>query len=137
MAPSNVGFQTLHGVMLHGTDPALNTLYGVIGVQVPATYPSFWTYALLGVGLLTLLTFGVSSAAMTYIHRNFIRREPVDLAEDYFHCIKRNFKQALLLGFVAIGGKKWDEGDNQKEGYKTYRERKAEEQQSNSQDENK
>jgi hypothetical protein len=44
---------------------------------------------------------------------------------------------ALLLGFVAIGGKKWDEGDNQKEGYKTYRERKAEEQQSNSQDENK
>ena len=44
---------------------------------------------------------------------------------------------ALLLGFLAIGGKKWDEGDNQKPVYKTYRERKAEEEQAKSQDENK
>lgn len=44
---------------------------------------------------------------------------------------------ALLLGFLAIGGKKWDEGDNQKPEYKTYRERKAEEEQAKSQDENK
>ncbi len=103
MSPSNVGFQTLHGMMLHGNDPGLNSLYGVLGVQVPNSYPSVWTYVLLGVGLLTLLTFGLSSAAMTYILRNFIRREPVDLGEDFFHCIKRNFKQSLVLGFVDIG----------------------------------
>lgn len=100
---SNVGGQTLHGVMLHGNDPSLNTLRSVIGVQIPQSYPSAWTYALLGIGLLTLLTFGISTAAMTYIHRNFIRREPVDLAEDFFHCIKRNFKQTLLLGLVDAG----------------------------------
>ena len=34
---------------------------------------------------------------------------------------------ALLIGFLAVGGKKWDTGDNQKAGYKSYRERKAEE----------
>lgn len=34
---------------------------------------------------------------------------------------------ALLLGYVAVGGKKWDGGDNQKAGYKNYYERKAEE----------
>ncbi len=34
---------------------------------------------------------------------------------------------AFLLGFIALGGKKWDAGDNQQPGYKTYRERKAEE----------
>ncbi len=33
---------------------------------------------------------------------------------------------ALLIGFLAAGGKKWDTGDNQKVGYKSYRERKAE-----------
>ena len=33
---------------------------------------------------------------------------------------------ALLLGFVAVGGKKWDGGDNEKAGYKTYYERKKE-----------
>jgi fatty acid desaturase len=43
----------------------------------------------------------------------------------------------LFAGVFITGGKKWDAADNQKEGYKTYRERKAEEQQSNSQDENK
>ncbi len=34
---------------------------------------------------------------------------------------------ALLVGALVLGGKKWDEGDNQKPGYKTYHERKAEE----------
>lgn len=33
----------------------------------------------------------------------------------------------LLLGVVATGGKKWDEGDNHKVGYKNYHQRKAEE----------
>lgn len=34
---------------------------------------------------------------------------------------------ALLLGYVVVGGKKWDSGDNQKVGYKNYYQRKAEE----------
>ena len=34
---------------------------------------------------------------------------------------------ALLVGFIAVGGKKWDAGDNQKVGYKNYYQRKAEE----------
>lgn len=34
---------------------------------------------------------------------------------------------ALMLGMVATGGKKWDEGDNQAAGYKNYHERKKEE----------
>ena len=31
----------------------------------------------------------------------------------------------LLISFLVVGGKKWDEGDNHKEGYLNYRERKA------------
>jgi xanthosine utilization system XapX-like protein len=38
---------------------------------------------------------------------------------------------ALLLGMIAVGGKKWDSGDNQKVGYKNYYERKAEEEKKN------
>ena len=34
---------------------------------------------------------------------------------------------ALLVGFIAVGGKKWDAGDSQKVGYKNYYQRKAEE----------
>jgi len=33
----------------------------------------------------------------------------------------------LVFGILATGGEKWDQGDNQKEGYKNYHQRKAEE----------
>ncbi len=33
---------------------------------------------------------------------------------------------SLLIASLVLGGKKWDEGDNQKPDYKTYYERKAE-----------
>ncbi len=33
---------------------------------------------------------------------------------------------ALFVGSLVLGGRKWDEGDNQKPGYKNYFERKAE-----------
>lgn len=36
-----------------------------------------------------------------------------------------------LIGILAVGGKKWDTADNEKVGYKTYRERKAEEEKAN------
>jgi len=102
MSPAHVLFQPLHGVRMHGDNPALDALYGVVGVQVPNNYPTVWTHLLLAIGLLTLLTFGISTAAMTYVQRNFVRREPVDLAQDFFHCIKRNFKQSLLLGLIDV-----------------------------------
>ncbi len=52
---------------------------------------------------------------------------------------------ALLVSSLLLGGKKWDEGDNQKPGYKNYYERKEEErlakeaakQESKAQEENK
>ncbi len=34
---------------------------------------------------------------------------------------------SLLIGSLVLGGKKWDEGDNQKPDYKNYYQRKAEE----------
>ena len=33
----------------------------------------------------------------------------------------------LVFGILATGGEKWDQGDNQKEGYKNYHQRKVEE----------
>ncbi len=101
-APTSVLFQPLHGVMLHGENPALNALYGVVGVQVQHSYPSTVTYVLFALGLLSLLTFGLASAAMTYAQRNFVRGEPGDMAENFFSCIKRNWKQSILLGLVDL-----------------------------------
>lgn len=44
---------------------------------------------------------------------------------------------AGLLSVIATGGKKWDEGDNHKVGYKDYRARKAEEESRKAEEEKK
>ncbi len=100
--PTNVLFQPLYGVLLHGENPALNTLYGVVGIQIQHNYPSAITFTLLGAGLLLLLTFGMASAALTYLQRGFVKGDPMDVAEDFFGCIKKNWKQSILLGLVDI-----------------------------------
>ncbi len=43
---------------------------------------------------------------------------------------------SLLIGSLVLGGKKWDEGDNQKPGYKNYHQRKAEEEARKAEEEN-
>lgn len=42
----------------------------------------------------------------------------------------------LVLGILITGGKKWDEGDNHKAGYKNYYQRKAEEEKAKRKEEN-
>lgn len=101
-APVNVLFQPLAGVLRHGNSPALSALSSVFGIQVEHGYPTAVSHILTFVGLLSIFTFGLSSAAMSYVQRNFVRRQPVDVAEDFFLCIKRNFKQSLLIGIIDL-----------------------------------
>ncbi|MBR4288758.1 MAG: DUF624 domain-containing protein [Clostridia bacterium] len=101
-APTNVLYAPLYGVMLHGENPVLQALHGVVGVQVEHSTPTLLTNGLLCFGLLSVFTFGISSAAMTYIQRNFVKGTPVDLGDDFFHCIKKNWKQSILLGIVDL-----------------------------------
>jgi hypothetical protein len=67
----------------------------------------------LGVGLLAVAVFAtISALAMPVDH---IAMPIIAIA----------VALALLLGYSIVGGKRWDEGDNQKDGYKNYYERKA------------
>ncbi len=101
-APASVIFQPLYGASLHGAHPALLSQFGAFGVQIGNHYPRTFSYILLGIGLMTVFTFGVSFAAMTYIQRNFVRREPVDLGPDFLYCIKKNWKQSIVLGLCDL-----------------------------------
>ncbi len=101
-SPAGVLFQPLEGVLLHGQNPALQALGGVVGIQVLTAYPSVWTNLLSLVGALTLITFGLASAAMTYVQRNFVQARPTEVASDFFSCIKRNWKQSILLGLIDL-----------------------------------
>lgn len=100
--PTSVLFQPLAGVMQHTENPAFQALYGVVGIQVEHKAPSTITHILLLIGLLTLVTFGLGTAAMTYVQRNFVKGTPVEMPDDFFLCIKKNWKQAILLGIVDL-----------------------------------
>ena len=101
-APVNPLFGPMQGVLRHGVTPFTGTLYGVLGTQVEGYYPSTLTYVFLGVGTLTVITFGLGYAAMTYVQRNFVKGEPTTPLEDFFSAIRRNWKQGILLGILDL-----------------------------------
>ncbi len=47
-----------------------------------------------------VVTIGLADVGMTYITRNFVRRKPVMLKDDFFETIKKNWKQALAVGLI-------------------------------------
>lgn len=82
--------------------PLTSALNGVLGIQVEISVPTVATYIFYGIGLLTLFTFGLSMIGSTYIIRNIVKGDPIFFLQDYFHAIKRNWKQALPFGIIDI-----------------------------------
>ena len=91
------------GLKISGeTSPLTSALQSVFGLQVEISVPTTATYVLYGLGLLTLLTFGLSMAGSTYIQRNIVKGEPIFFMQDYLHIIKKNFGQALVFGVLDV-----------------------------------
>lgn len=51
---------------------------------------------------LPLITGGLADAGLTYITRNFARQKHAFIAGDFFDTIKKNWKQALLIGIINL-----------------------------------
>lgn len=64
--------------------------------------PSTATYVLLCIAALGIFTFGLSNAGSAYIIRGYNRGDPVFLISDFFSTIKRNWKQAIVVGVIDI-----------------------------------
>ncbi len=97
--PLSIWFGPIRGAMEYAEGPVAALIYSLCGVTVEGSYPGTWSYILLAVACLTLFTFGFSNVGMAYLLRNWTREEPCDY-KDYFTTIKKNWKQALVLGFV-------------------------------------
>ncbi len=97
--PLSIWFGPIHGAMAYAKGPAAALLYSLCGITVEGSYPGTLSYILLAIACLTLFTFGFSNVGMAYMLRNYTREEPCDF-KDYFITIKKNWRQALVLGFV-------------------------------------
>ncbi len=103
MTPVSGYFADLRALwLLGGADPATMALVGAVGVQIPNSAMTTTSYVLLGLSLLTFLTFGLVKVGTTYIIRALVRNEPTFMIADFFYAVKRNKKQGFFMGLLDL-----------------------------------
>ncbi len=104
MTPVSGYFADLRALWLleGGGDPATMALVGAVGVQIPNSAMTTTSYVLLGLSLLTFLTFGFVKVGTTYIIRALVRNEPTFMISDFFYAVKRNRKQGFFMGILDL-----------------------------------
>lgn len=94
-------FAPLWGVSQISSAPSVSVWLSTLNIQtfVPIqTLPNIIAYIVLFV--ITAATWGWQQVGAAYNLRSMVRREPVYLWSDYFYAIKRNLKQALIVGIL-------------------------------------
>ena len=69
---------------------------------VSGTTPRTIVYVLYGLSALIFVTFGPVNCACAYIVRNMVTAQPVFMWWDFKQTIRRNIKQALIIGAIDI-----------------------------------
>ena len=104
-APTSDLFAPLYGAAAFVEDPSpiLNVLLSVHAqvTEIAVMTPLMITLIVIAVVLLAL-TFGPVTVGITYNMRNIVRGEPLFLWEDFWHAIKTNLRQSILLGIVDL-----------------------------------
>ncbi len=104
-APSSSLFGPLFGAVTVGggiKDPVTAALMGVHGVQSEVSMVTPITKVFFALTLLVIFTFGIVNACVSYVMRNIVKGESTTLISDIKYCVKRNRKQAMLLGIIDI-----------------------------------
>lgn len=101
-SPYYLAYAPLRSVVMFDPSPATSALWSVFSRQASVTILTTGDYILLGLAALAILTFGPVRVGVTYIHRNIVRGEPVFLWHDFWYCIKRNLRQALIYGIIDV-----------------------------------
>ncbi len=94
--PAFYGFSTISDNSFLASISERVSQLGTISVPTAAT-KVFWALS-----LLTVITFGLSNAGFTYLLRGYTRGDGVFVFGDFFGAIKRNWKQAIILGILDI-----------------------------------
>ena len=94
-------FIPLSGINKILPSPSLTTAIDLSGIQMNLPVFNLWMIALIVVMVLFFaLTFGWQNVGSAYVLRGLFRGDAVFIWSDYFYAIKRNFKQAFVLGLL-------------------------------------
>jgi len=94
---------SFHGVMLGGNlTPVTAALNGILGYRTINYVPTTATYVVMMLAALVIFTFGFVNVGTAYIMRNLLKSEPIFFMSDFFHAIKKNWRQALIFGILDV-----------------------------------
>ena len=81
--------------------PSLTTALDLSSIQMELPVLAPWMNVLIiALVLFLALTWGWQSVGATYVLRGLFRGDAVFVFSDYFHAIKKNFKQAFFMGLL-------------------------------------
>lgn len=95
-------FASLSGFSHISDSLSLKILYPLVSSFDVVSVPSVASYVCFAIASLFVFTFGLSNVGAAYIVRGYNRGDPIFLMSDFFSCIKRNWKQGMLIGIVDI-----------------------------------
>lgn len=96
-------FAPLNGAMLFDRSASSAALWSVFSRPAEVIVFTTWDYIAFGIGALVILTYGPVRVGVTYLLRNMFRGEPIFLMHDFFYAIKRNLRQAIIVGIIDLG----------------------------------
>ena len=101
-AVANPLFPAVFGMSQISSGGGMSVLLSHVSQFVDMLVPSTATHVFRYIALLSIFTFGLSNAGAAYVIRGYNRAEPVFLITDFFGAVKRNIKQALVIGVIDI-----------------------------------
>ncbi len=101
-AVANPLYPAYFGMKTIADSNVISSLAPAIETFVEMSVPSVATRVFQFIALLTIITFGLSNAGMAYVIRAYNRAEPVFMFSEFFGAVKRNIRQALIIGVLDI-----------------------------------
>lgn len=98
-SPMNAAF---YGFWQVSESQSLSSIYPFVSSVGASSVSSVASYICYGISALFIFTFGISNAGAAYVVRAFNRGDPVFLISDFFGAVKRNWKQATVVGILDI-----------------------------------
>lgn len=105
-APTSDLFAPLFGAagFVEDPSPLLNLMLSIHATFIEISVMTPFMIALIVAAVVLLcLTFGPVMTGIIYNMRNIVRGEPIFLWQDFWHTIKVNLRQSIILGILDLG----------------------------------
>lgn len=101
-APQSSFFPQTIGVARYEGSAATSALTALFGVTTRINVDNTLTKILNYAGYISIFNFVLANIGAAYVLRNIVREQPIFLWSDFWHAIKKNWKQGIFTGIFDV-----------------------------------